>query len=145
MPEDRLKTSNKSQDKVTAAQVAAVNKLLKESVKTTDDLAKNMQIILKAFKENSLGQEGLNELLDEQVDKYAKAKKLASELVEYAKDYSAEQRDLLTTLDVAIAQEKVIQHDQRVRYSYEIESLQKGINLAHEKNKLYVLEEETRR
>ena len=145
MPEDRLKTSNKSQDKVTAAQVAAVNKLLKESVKTTDDLAKNMQIILKAFKEGSLEQEGLNELLDEQVDKYARAKKLASELVEYAKDYNAEQRDVLTTLDVAIAQEKVIQHDQRVRYSYEIESLQKGINLAHEKNKLYVLEEETRR
>ena len=139
MPEDRLKTSNKSQDKVTAAQVAAVNKLLKESVKTTDDLAKNLKIINNALNDGTIQQKEFNELLDEQVEKYVSAKKLAYELNQYSKDYNDRQKETLASWDRQIAQEKVRQHDARVALSFEMEREEQRLAFAREQNTLYEL------
>lgn len=138
MPNPPKNITNKN-DQVTTAQIAAVNKQLKESVKSTDDLANNMKIISKALKDGKLLQEDFNKLIDEQVDKYNKAKALAYELNEYSKDYNAIQKETLTSWDRQIEREKTRQHEARIALSYELEREEQHIAFARERNTLYTL------
>lgn len=103
MPNPPKNITNKN-DQVTTAQIAAVNKQLKESVKSTDDLANNMKIISKALKDGKLLQEDFNELIDEQVDKYIKAKKLITDISEYSAQFTKEQNEKLARQSKILAE-----------------------------------------